>query len=71
MSHSSLLIQFDNNSTRIFFKCYLAAPRPTLGHFRGSNLTIPLLITAYDSWFDLEANGSLVAGLGLKAQLTA
>ena len=28
-----------------FFNCHLAAPRPTLGHYRGSSLTHPMLIT--------------------------
>ena len=28
-----------------FFNCYLAAPRLTLGHYRGGNLTHPMLIT--------------------------
>ena len=31
----------------IFFNCYLAAPRPTLGHSQGDSLTNPMLITAY------------------------
>ena len=30
-----------------FFKCYLAAPRPTLGHSQGDSLTNPTLITAF------------------------
>ena len=30
-----------------FFNCYLAAPRPTLGHYRGDSLTHPILITAF------------------------
>ena len=29
-----------------FFNCYLAAPWPTLGHYRGDSLTHPMLITA-------------------------
>ena len=29
------------------FNCYLAAPRPTLGHSRGDSLTNPMLITAF------------------------
>ena len=29
----------------IFFICYLAVPRPTLGHFRGDSLTHRMLIT--------------------------
>ena len=28
-----------------FFKYYLAAPRPTLGHYRGCSLTHPMLLT--------------------------
>ena len=28
-----------------FFTCYLAAPRPTLSHYRGGSLTHPMLIT--------------------------
>ena len=31
----------------IFFNCYLAVPRPTLGHCRGGSLTNPMLITAF------------------------
>ena len=30
-----------------FFNCYLAAPRPTSGHYRGDSLTHPMLITAF------------------------
>ena len=30
-----------------FFNCYLAAPRPTLGHYQGGSLTHPMLITAF------------------------
>ena len=30
-----------------FFNCYLAVPRPTLGHSQGDSLTNPMLITAY------------------------
>ena len=30
-----------------FFNCYLAAPRPTLGHSQGGSLTNPMLITAF------------------------
>ena len=32
---------------RGFFNCYLAAPRPTLGHYQGESLTNPMLITAF------------------------
>ena len=54
MNHLSLT--FNNNSffkTKpqnlivIFFKCYLAAPRPTLGHSQGDSFTNPMLITAF------------------------
>ena len=34
---------------RKFFYCYLAAPRPTLGHCRGGSLTNLMLITAFYS----------------------
>ena len=30
-----------------FFNCYLAAPRPTSGHYRGDSLTHPMLINAF------------------------
>ena len=30
-----------------FFNCYLAAPRPTLGHYRGDSLTHLMLINAF------------------------
>ena len=30
-----------------FFNCYLADPRPTLGHSRGDSLTNPMLIAAF------------------------
>ena len=30
-----------------FFNYYLAAPRPTSGHYRGDSLTHPMLITAF------------------------
>ena len=29
------------------FNSYLAAPRPTLGHYRGDSLTNPMIITAF------------------------
>ena len=29
------------------FKCYLAVPRPSLGHSQGGSLTNPILITAF------------------------
>ena len=30
-----------------FLNCYLAAPRPALGHYRGDSLTHPMLISAF------------------------
>ena len=30
-----------------FLNCYLAVPRPTLGHYRRGSLTHPMLITAF------------------------
>ena len=30
-----------------FLNCYLAAPRPTLGHYRGNSLTYSMLTTAF------------------------
>ena len=43
-----------------FFNYYLAAPRPTSGHYRGDSLTHPMLITAFYI-FDPKVTGSLVA----------
>ena len=45
------------------FNCYLAAPRPTLGHYRGDSLTHLMLITAFYI-FDPKVTRSLVARLG-------
>ena len=40
-----------NNNSKlphcIFFSCYLAVPRPTLGHSQGDSLTNLILITAF------------------------
>ena len=36
-----------SKSDRIWLFCYLAAPRPTLGHSQGDSLTNPKLITAF------------------------
>ena len=47
-----------------FFNCYLTAPRPTLGHYRGDSLTHPMLITAFFYIFDPKVTGSLVARVG-------
>ena len=45
-----------------FFNWYLAAPRPTLGHYRGDSLTHPMLIIA-SYIFDPKVTGSLVTRL--------
>ena len=45
------------------FNCYLADPRPTLGHYQGDSLTHPMLITAYYI-FNPKVTGSLIARLG-------
>ena len=52
------------NQLFFFFNCYLAAPRPTSGHYRGDSLTHPMLITAFFCIFDLKVTGSLVVRLG-------
>ena len=44
----------------LFFNCYLAAPRPILGYYRGDSLTHPMLMTAFYI-FDPKITGSLVA----------
>ena len=36
-----------SKSAFFFFNCYLAAPRPILGHSQGDSLTNPMLITAF------------------------
>ena len=53
------------------FNCYLASPRPTLGHYRGDSLTRPMLITAFFYIFDPKVTGSLVTGLGPWARPSA
>ena len=42
-------LQFYQKRTlaKVFFSCYLAVPRPTLGHYRGGSLTHAMLITAF------------------------
>lgn len=49
------------SETFFIFNCYLVAPLPSLGHYRGGSLTNLLLITAYRYLFD---TGSLVVNLG-------
>lgn len=41
-----------------FLICYLAAPRPTLGHYLGDNLTHQMLISAFQL---ISTQGSLGA----------
>ena len=41
---------------------YLAAPRPTLGRYRGDNLTLPMLITALDQFSMWRSPGALQRG---------
>ena len=43
-----------------FFNCYLAAPGPNSGHYRGDSFNHPMLITAFYI-FDPRVIGSLVA----------
>ena len=57
-------IQISWNFFFFFLNCYLAAPRPTLGHYRGDSLTHPMLITAFFYIFDTKVTGSLVTRLG-------
>ena len=47
-----------------FFNCYLAVPRPTLGHSWGDSLANPMLITAFFYIFDPKVTRSLVTRLG-------
>ena len=37
----------NTNLSTIFFNCFLAAIRPTLGHSQGDSFTNPMLITAF------------------------
>ena len=43
-----------------FFICYLADKWPTLGHYRGYNLTLLMSITAFSSNFELKVTRNLV-----------
>ena len=38
---------FKEKTITFFFNCYLAVPRPHLGHSEGDSLTNPMLITAF------------------------
>ena len=53
-----------------FFNCYLAAPRPTLGHYQGDSLNHSMLITAF-CIFELKVTGKLVSRLCPYAQSSA
>ena len=48
----------------LFFNCYLAVPRSTLGHSQGDSLTNPMLSTTIFIHFDPKVFGSLVRRLG-------
>ena len=48
----------------LFFNCYLAAPRLTLGHSQEDSLSNPMLITAFLNYFSLKVTRSLVMRLG-------
>ena len=53
-----LIIPLKNFIYFLFFNCYLAVPRPPLGHSWGDSLTNPMLITAfctYLTWRSPEA----------------
>ena len=52
---------FLETRTKIYIYC-LAAPRPTLGHYRGDNLTLPMLITALDQFSIRRSPGALQRG---------
>ena len=41
-----------------FWNCYLAVPRPTLGHSRGDSLINPMLITAFSSSSTRRSRGT-------------
>ena len=43
----------------IYFNYYFVAPQPTLGHCQKGNLTNPMLITVFWSWFNMKATWSL------------
>ena len=47
------------------FNCYLTAPRPTLGHYRGDSLIHPILIPAFLQ-FRPEGHRNLVPGVRRK-----
>ena len=51
-----------------FFNCYLAAPRPTLGHCRGGSLTNQMLITVFDSWFEPKVTVGFITRVGPKGR---
>ena len=55
----------------LFLNCYFAAPRPTLGHYRGRNLIYQMLITGFIHIFDPKVTGTFVTRLGPKARPSA
>ena len=56
--------QYPINLFFVFCNCYLAAPRPTLGHYLRGSLTHPILVTTFFRIFDPEVTGSLLTRLG-------
>ena len=44
---------------RSFFNRYGAALQPTFGHYRGDNLTHPILIT--DGFFEMQPSNSITS----------
>ena len=48
----------------LFFNCYLAVPRLTLGHSQEGSLNNPMLISKFLNYFDLKVTRSLVTRLG-------
>ena len=58
------------SGAEIFFNCYLAAPRPTLGHYRRENLTNSMLITAFwRFWPKVTESQTEVVSLSLAERL--
>ena len=55
ISHFVLLFLF---FVFFFWNCYLAVPRPTLGHSRGDSLINPMLITAFSSSSTRRSRGT-------------
>ena len=48
-SYKTCHFQLDNQRSLDFLNFYLAAPRPTLGHYRGNSLIELMLLTAFST----------------------